>query len=140
MIVFTSHYAGYNSKGHTIHSIGQLESYGCKIDDTSRAVGGSQQIITPDGYTADEELESDEIPHVWIRADKDKWNPSILDYEYAAEQIDNPESALGGFELDPIVNDYGEPFDLFDAELNNVTSTEHYKCIETSINEYKNKA
>ena len=155
VIVFASHYAGYN-KGHTIHSKGQLESFGCKIDDTSRAVGGSQRIITPDGYIiplsirrglpymdvrppTDEELESDEIPHVWLTADEDKWDPTILDNEYTAEHIDDAESALEGFELDPTVNDYGEPVDLFDAELNKVTSTEQYKRIETSINEHKKK-
>jgi hypothetical protein len=156
VIVFASHYAGFN-KGHSIHSKGQMESFGCDIDDRSRAVGGKQRIITPDGYIiplsvrrglpymdvrppTDGELDDADIPHVWLTADENKWDPSILDNEYAVTDIDDSTTALSDFELDPTVNDYGEPQNLFDAELNKVNSTEQYKRIEASINEYKKKA
>ena len=34
----------------TIHSSGQLESFGLTVDNKSVKVGGYQRIITPDGY------------------------------------------------------------------------------------------
>ena len=35
-------------KGRSIHPVGQMEWFNCKVDD--RFVGGAQRIETPDGY------------------------------------------------------------------------------------------
>ena len=49
VILVMNQYASVR-KGKTIHSSGQLESFGTTVDDKSVKVGGYQRIITPDGY------------------------------------------------------------------------------------------
>ena len=49
VILVMNQYASIR-KGKTIHSSGQLESFGATVDDKSIKVGGYQRIITPDGY------------------------------------------------------------------------------------------
>ncbi len=40
----------YLGRGTTVHSSVQMEHYGCRVDDRSTRLGGSQCIITPHGY------------------------------------------------------------------------------------------
>ena len=49
VIILMMQYA-YYGKDRTIHSAGQIEHYGNKVDDKSMKVGGQQCIQTNDGY------------------------------------------------------------------------------------------
>ena len=97
------HYANYG-KGQTILCKGQMTHFGIHVDDVSRNSGGTQRIVTPDGYVipisirgglphmdmrkpTQEELDNPSIPHVDFNADLDKWEPSVLDNEYSVEDI-----------------------------------------------------
>ena len=50
-IIGIFHQYAHNTAGRTIHSLGQLRSFGLDICDKSRLLNGQQQITTPDGYT-----------------------------------------------------------------------------------------
>ena len=99
-----SHYAQRSNGGCTIHSKGQLQSFGLLVDDTAVSVGGSQSIVTNEGYviplhvhdglpyfdmTYPTETDMDTLPHVFFTADA-PWDPSSLDGEYP----DDPDAAL----------------------------------------------
>jgi len=94
VILIINQYA-HLGKGKTIHSCGQLEHFGNKVDDRSKRVGGKQLIVSHDGYAiplsvrgglayldmrpcTDEEM--DEYPHVILTSDSE-WNPTVLDQE-----------------------------------------------------------
>ena len=103
-----SNYAQRADTGPTIHSKGQLESFGMIVDDKSRSVGGSQCIVTLEGYVVplnirdglpyvdmepptDEEM--DLLPHVYFCSDS-PWDPAVLDCKFTAEDFDPPDIAL----------------------------------------------
>jgi hypothetical protein len=94
--IIIMHQYAYLGKGKTIHSSGQLEHYKNEVHDRSKAVGGKQCIITPDGVViplsirsglpymdmrvpTKEQLET--IPHIVLTADT-PWDPRVLDCEY----------------------------------------------------------
>ena len=100
VILIMHQYAIYG-KGRTIHSSGQLEHFGNKVDDRSRVVGGKQRITTLEGYViplqireglahfhmtppTDDDL--DTYPHVILTSDND-WDPTLLDNEIDIENI-----------------------------------------------------
>ena len=83
------HQYAHTAKGTSIHSPGQWECHGAKIDDKSKRVGGTQSITLPSGVTLpmdfvnglprlpmrpfkDEELESLKVIHVTLDRD---WDP-----------------------------------------------------------------
>lgn len=83
----------YSGKGRTIHSAGQFEAFGHKVDERSRKVGGKQCIITVQGYIIPIDIvkglpyipmerhtdeEWDELPHI-IMTGPGIWKPSCLD-------------------------------------------------------------
>ena len=87
------HQYAYVNKGHTIHSVNQLESFGLTVDDKPKYNKGTQCIVTPDGFViplavrlgltymdmrppSDAEYES--LPHITSDA---TWDPSVLDSE-----------------------------------------------------------
>jgi len=93
VILILRHYALYGV-GRTIHSCGQIEYFGNKIDDKSKRVGGRQCITTPDGYViplniknglpylpmrrnTKEEFET--LPHVFLTGGEE-WDPTVLDH------------------------------------------------------------
>ena len=43
------HEYAHLGKGRSIHAVGQMEWFNCKVDDRSKVVGGSQRTETPDG-------------------------------------------------------------------------------------------
>ena len=162
IIVLTSHYAGYN-KGRTIHSKGQFEHFGLQVDDRSRQAGGKQRIVTPDGYIiplsirnglpymdmrkpTKEELENPDIPQVWLTADDNNWDPSVLDNEYQHSEVEDAPEALADVELDYTVSDNGELLDEFLYSNNKVGITAHEtrerevdKCIQIAKNIHERK-
>jgi hypothetical protein len=94
-VVGIFHQYAYTGRGPSIHSSAQLEAFMLKVDERSKKVGGTQRIITPDGYViplnvrnglpyvsmrppTDTELGT--LPHVIMTSDVD-WDPSVLDYE-----------------------------------------------------------
>ena len=96
-----SSYAQWGDGGHTIHSKGQMESFGLIVDDKSRTAGGSQCIVTNEGYVVplhvhggltymDMEPASDtdmeNYPHVFFCADS-PYDPSILDNEFIESDL-----------------------------------------------------
>ena len=100
VILIMNQYAGFH-KGKTIHSAGQWEHHGIKVDDRSKKVGGTQRIITVEGYVlplqirqglpvldmrppTDEEMEK--YPHVIVTADTE-WDPTVLDCEQAVHDV-----------------------------------------------------
>ena len=120
VILIMHQYAIYG-KGRTIHSSGQLEHFGNKVDDRSRVVGGKQRITTLEGYViplqireglahfhmtppTDDDL--DIYPHVILTSDND-WDPTLLDNEIDIENITRelddlpPENVYGDIRFDP---------------------------------------
>ena len=118
-----SNYAKRSDAGRTIHSKGQLQSFGLLVDDSATAVGGSQSIVTNEGYViplhvrdglpyldmsppTDSELDS--LPHVFFTSDS-PWDPSTLDGEYP----DDPDAVVPAVATlrrdgrDPRVSDTG---------------------------------
>ncbi len=104
--IFSS-YAQRGDGGRTIHSKGQMESFGLIVDDKSRAVGGSQCIVTNEGYviplhvrgglpymsmSVPNDDDMDTFPHVFFCADS-PWDPSILDNEFTNADFDTPDVA-----------------------------------------------
>ena len=94
-VVGMFHQYAHQGTGQTIHSVSQLASFGIDIDEKPYAVGGKQQLVTPDGYIiplavrqglaymdmrqpTDKEL--DELPTIIFTKD-DIWDPTILDSE-----------------------------------------------------------
>ena len=116
-------------RGKTILSKGQLEKFGSIVDDTSRAAGGRQCMITHEGYvipihTRDglpridmrkpTEAELSSLPAVWLTSDE-TWDPEVLDCEFNVEEdagfydavMQDPEVQRRIEERDPRVNEYG---------------------------------
>ena len=98
-----SHYAE-GKTGKTIHSKAQMEHFGLVIDDTSITAGGTQTMVTTEGYVlplhirdglpyldmrppTDEEL--DTLPHVFMTSDS-PWDPSVMDCEFNADGVALP--------------------------------------------------
>ena len=101
-------YAKRNNNGRTIHSEGQLESYGLVVDDKSRTAGGTQCIITNEGYVVPLHIcqglpyldmsvpssdDLDSLPHVFFCADT-PWDPAVLDYEFNPASFDAPKQQV----------------------------------------------
>ena len=117
-----SHYAQRPDDGPTIHLKGQMESFGLLIDDKSHVIGGTQCIVTNEGYVmplhirnglpymsmsqpTDADMAS--FPHVFFCSDS-PWDPSYLDGEFDATESRLPAEALACRESnDPHLNDYG---------------------------------
>ncbi|KAL7576800.1 hypothetical protein ACA910_013820 [Epithemia clementina (nom. ined.)] len=88
------HEYAYLGKGQSIHSSGQLEWMGLKVDERSVLVGGRQRIetlqnyiipisikgglayIQPVGKPTDQDM--DNYPHVFFTNPAD-WDPALLD-------------------------------------------------------------
>ena len=103
-VIFLMGSYAYLGKDRTIHSKGQMEHFGLKVDDTSMKVGGKQCIVAPDGYIIPldivnglpylklEKFNDDdwrELPHVYLTA-ASPWNPKVLD-NVLSEQEDWPD-------------------------------------------------
>ncbi|KAL7570791.1 hypothetical protein ACA910_014420 [Epithemia clementina (nom. ined.)] len=96
-IIGIFHEYAYLGKGRSIHSSGQLEWMGLKVDERSVIVGGRQRIetlqnhiipisikgglayIQPVGKPTPNDM--DEYPHVFFTNPAD-WDPALLDYEF----------------------------------------------------------
>jgi hypothetical protein len=101
-IIAVFNQAAYHGKGHSIISPTQLEHFGITVDDKSRKAGGTQCIVTPDGYViplairnglpymsmrpyTDAEWET--LPHVILTSDVE-WDPRALDYDPVVQDED----------------------------------------------------
>ncbi|MDJ0828176.1 MAG: reverse transcriptase domain-containing protein, partial [Rhodobacter sp.] len=123
IVVIMSQYAKRPTGQKTIHSKGQLEHFGCRVHDSSRAVGGLQCVVTPEGYVVpmsvrdglhymdtrpptDAELQ--DLPHVFLTSDS-PWDPKVLDVEFAdTDPIpDDPEIQARRENRDARINDHG---------------------------------
>ncbi|KAL7565948.1 hypothetical protein ACA910_008406 [Epithemia clementina (nom. ined.)] len=98
-IVGIFHEYAYLGKGQSIHSSGQLEWMGLKVDERSVLVGRRQRIetlqnhiipitikgglayIQPVGKPTNKDM--DDYPHVFFTNPAD-WDPALLDYEFPA--------------------------------------------------------
>ncbi|KAL7574251.1 hypothetical protein ACA910_012506 [Epithemia clementina (nom. ined.)] len=98
-IIGIFHEYAYLGKGRSIHSSGQLEWMGLKVDERSVLVGGHQRIetlqdhiipisikgglayIQPVGKPTDKDM--DDYPHVFF-TNPAYWDPALLDYEFPA--------------------------------------------------------
>ena len=104
IIVILSSYAQRSDGGRTIHSKGQLESFGTVVHDSSRAVGGSQCLVTPEGFviplhirdglpfmdmSVPSDADMDHFPHVFLCSDS-PWDPTILDNEFSHANFETP--------------------------------------------------
>ena len=92
-IIIIIHQCAYHGRGQTIISAGQVEHYMNKVDDRSIKVGGSQCIITHEGYVLPLDVinglaylkistytdrEWGALPHVILTAGQE-WHPHLLD-------------------------------------------------------------
>ena len=114
------HQYGYTGKGSTIHSSAQLEFFKNEVSDRAVKNGGTQRIVTLDGYIipisiknglprihlrpyTDDEWET--LPHVVMTSDVN-WDPSVVDY--------NPYDDDTWFQSQPKLSDgSGKVFDEF---------------------------
>jgi hypothetical protein len=111
-------------RGKTVHSCGQLHHFGIKVDDVSRATGGTQRVTTPDGYIIplhvrdglcymDMEKPHDDdltrFPYVFFTADME-WDPTVLDNDFSPDDNHGLPARDPDFPLDPRVNDFGEVY------------------------------
>ncbi|GAX18752.1 hypothetical protein FisN_26Hu045 [Fistulifera solaris] len=135
------HKYAYTGRGVTIHSSGQLEKYGQKVDDRSVKVGGTQRILTKDGYVlplivtrglcrldirpyTDEEW--DELPHIFLTDDKE-WDPTVLDHKMDDDEWKGPPPpALEDTSDANLFDEFGEYRSYIDAHL-------HDSVIATAI-------
>ena len=117
-----SHYAQHPDDGPTIHLKGQMESFGLLIDDKSHVIGGTQCIVTNEGYVVplhihnglpymsmSQPTDADMalFPHVFLCSDS-PWDPSYLDGEFDATGSELPPEALARRKSnDPRLDDYG---------------------------------
>ncbi|KAL7578501.1 hypothetical protein ACA910_011564 [Epithemia clementina (nom. ined.)] len=99
-IIGIFHEYAYLGKGRSIHSSGQLEWMGLKVDKRSVLVGGRQRIETLQNHiipiTIKEGLayiqlvgrptdqDMDDYPHVFFTNPAD-WDPALLDYEFPVQ-------------------------------------------------------
>ena len=96
IIAIFSSYAQRKDGGRTIHSKSQMESFGIVIDDRAQVNGGSQCIVTNEGYVIPIHIrdglpvidmvkpsnqDMDELPHVFMTADM-PWKPQEADGEF----------------------------------------------------------
>ena len=100
VIIILQQYA-YSGKGRTIHSSGQLEKHGNKVDDRSIRIGGRQSIVTNDGYILPLDIinglpylpmsrdftdkEWNELPHV-VLTGGGEWDPRCLDNRLSQQE------------------------------------------------------
>ena len=129
-------YAIYG-KGKTIMSAPQMEHYGIKVDDKSVKIGGTQRLVTLEGFViplqfrdglayvemsppSDQDLQ--DYPHVVMTSDME-WNPSILDHEVDLNDIEQvmdgmpPANVYGDIRFDPQGNYRG----IYGASAHDVT-------------------
>ncbi len=94
-IIIVMHHYAYTGKGATIHSSGQWEYYGAKVDDSSMVVGGTQCITLAGGIKIPLDIinglprlplrpmtarDKKELPMIHVTLDpKDDWDPRVLD-------------------------------------------------------------
>ena len=122
IISIFSHYAQHPDDGPTIHSKGQMESFGLLIDDKSHVIGGMQCIVTNEGYVmplhicnglpymsmsppTDADMAS--FPNLFFCSDS-PWDPSYLDREFDATESEIPAEALACCESNDLrLDDYG---------------------------------
>jgi hypothetical protein len=108
-VILIMHQYAHSGKGHSIHSLPQLEWNGVNVNDKSARVGGKQRLVTFDGFSipinirgglpyidmrphTDQEWE--ELPHVLLTEDAN-WDPTHMDHEQGDdpawfEQQDDP--------------------------------------------------
>ena len=125
IILIISQYA-HKPGGQTIHSKSQIEHFGGIVYDYAQAAGGSQMVVTHEGYAIplhvhnglyymDMQPASDSnlttYPHVFITADS-PWNPDIMDEEFYLDSLDSLinlpiiQQCCDG--CDPCIDMYGE--------------------------------
>ena len=122
----------YYSKGHSIHSSGQIEWYTNTVDDKSVKVGGQQRIVTIDGSSmplvckgglmylkflgipTDKDLQT--YPSVHLTSPQE-WYPSVLDYVHPKDNGEPNSTYVSTekFQVDPT-------FDEFDDYINKLLS------------------
>jgi hypothetical protein len=117
-VILIMHQYTHSGKGHSIHSLPQLEWNGVDVDDKSARVSGKQQLVTFDSFSipinirhglpcidmhphTDQEWE--ELPHVLLIED-DNWDPTHMDHEQGDdpawyEQQDDPPLLNSDFDL-----------------------------------------
>ena len=102
IILIISQYA-HKPDGQTIHSKVQIEHFGGIVYDCAQAAGGSQMVVTHEGYpiplhvhnwlyymdmqpASDSDLTT--YPYLFITADS-PWNPDIMDEEFYLDSLDS---------------------------------------------------
>ena len=123
-LILIMHQYAAGTQAYSIHSIGQVEHYGHKIDGRSRVTGGFQSLQTSCGHTiplhvrhglchidmapaTSTMLDDPNIPHVVLTNDKD-WDPSVLDNEFEDPDIWHDAQQFG-LTHDPEFSPYIEP-------------------------------
>ena len=109
-IIGVFHQYAHVGSGDTIHSVNQLASFGIKVDERPASVGGTQRIVTPEGFVIPlairgglaymdmrppTEEEVKRLPHVTFTSDV-PWDPFTLDgegenLEVTSEEVDADE-------------------------------------------------
>ncbi|GAX29003.1 hypothetical protein FisN_7Hu406 [Fistulifera solaris] len=122
----------YTGRGVSIHSSGQLEHYGHKVDDRSVKVGGTQRILRHGGYIMPlvmvrglcrleirpfSDKEWRDLPHIFMTNDEE-WDPSVLDHKMEEnEWIGPPPPALEDTSNQNIFDEFGEYREYIDAYI-----------------------
>ena len=120
-IILILHKYALTGKGTTIHSSPQIEWNKVGMDDKSVKVGGSQCLLTLDGFTIPlnihcglpyldmqpfSDTEWKELPHV-VLTHKDDWDPTVLDNELSND-LEWHDSLPSPPLLHPLFDDHGD--------------------------------
>ena len=129
IILIMSQYA-HKPDSKTIHSKSQIEHFGGTVYDSAQAAGGSQMVVTHEGYAiplnvhnglcymdmqpaSNSDLTT--YPHVFFMANA-PWNPDIVDKEFFFNSldclVDLPIIQQCHDGRDPHIDMYGEPSTL----------------------------
>ncbi len=101
MLIFNQY--AYTGRGASIHSAVQMEHYGCRVDERSAVVGGTQTIVTPNGYViplsivdglarlpispaTDADLRDTTLVQEFMTSELD-WDPRVLDNELSDSDL-----------------------------------------------------
>ncbi|KAG7344871.1 reverse transcriptase RNA-dependent DNA polymerase [Nitzschia inconspicua] len=119
----------YTGKGRTIHS--SPDHFGHDLDEKSKKVGGSQRIITKNGYVIPLSI-SNGLPYISMRPPTDKeldmlpheimtspapWDPAVLDYNIDSDDDDFYDALEdSSIALHDHVDEYGDYRQVFYTE------------------------
>jgi hypothetical protein len=97
-VILIMHWYAHSGKGHSIHSLPQLEWNSINVDNKSVRVGGKQRLVSFDGFSIPINIRRG-LPYI-----DTNWDPTHMDHEQGDdpawyEQQDDPPLLNSDFDL-----------------------------------------